>query len=103
MEDAQALVRLIPRLRRYARALTGSSTAADDLVQDTLERACSRLHLVRPETDTLAWLFTMMHDAHERRANQVAPSNPPQAQSVQAAEAPPQEERLPPRELKAVK
>ena len=30
----------IPRLRRYARLLAGSRERADDLVQDTLERAC---------------------------------------------------------------
>ena len=33
----------VPRLRRYARALTGERAAADDLVQDTLERAWGRL------------------------------------------------------------
>jgi RNA polymerase sigma-70 factor (ECF subfamily) len=38
----------IPRLRRYARALTGDRSAADDLVQDTLERALSRVPPVAP-------------------------------------------------------
>jgi RNA polymerase sigma-70 factor (ECF subfamily) len=52
----------IPRLRRYARALTGDRAAADDLVQDTLERALSRLHLWRRGTDLRAWLFTIMHN-----------------------------------------
>ena len=37
--DPRALVPHIPSLRRYARALTGDAWAADDLVQDTLERA----------------------------------------------------------------
>ena len=37
------MVAQIPSLRRYARALTGDTWAADDLVQDTLERACSKL------------------------------------------------------------
>jgi len=53
---------LIPRLRRYARALTGERTPADDLVQDTLERAWTKLHLLRPESDLRAWLFTIMHN-----------------------------------------
>ena len=55
---------LIPRLRRYARALTGERNAADDLVQDTLERAWTKLHLWRPGSDLRAWLFTIMHNVH---------------------------------------
>jgi len=35
----------IPSLRRYARALTGDAWTADDLVQDTPERACSKWRL----------------------------------------------------------
>jgi RNA polymerase sigma-70 factor (ECF subfamily) len=54
----------IPRLRRYARALTGDRSAADDLVQDTLERALSRFHLWRPGSDLRAWLFTIMHNVY---------------------------------------
>ena len=52
----------IPRLRRYARALTRERAAADDLVQDTLERACNKLHLWRRGSDLRAWLFTIMHN-----------------------------------------
>jgi RNA polymerase sigma-70 factor, ECF subfamily len=55
---------LIPRLRRYARALTGDRGTADDLVQDTLERAWSKLHLWRHGSDLRAWLFTIMHNVH---------------------------------------
>ena len=55
---------LIPRLRRYARALTGERSAADDLVQDTLERAWTKLHLWRAGSDLRAWLFTVMHNVH---------------------------------------
>lgn len=54
----------IPRLRRYARALTGERTAADDLVQDTLERAWAKLRLWRPGSDLRAWLFTVMHNVY---------------------------------------
>ncbi|CAN7290523.1 sigma-70 family RNA polymerase sigma factor [Polaromonas sp. LjRoot131] len=52
----------IPSLRRYARALTGDAWAADDLVQDTLERACSRWRLWLAGSDLRAWLFTLMHN-----------------------------------------
>jgi RNA polymerase sigma-70 factor (ECF subfamily) len=54
----------VPRLRRYARALTGDRNAADDLVQDTLERALSRFHLWREGSDLRAWLFTIMHNIY---------------------------------------
>jgi RNA polymerase sigma-70 factor (ECF subfamily) len=52
----------IPRLRRYARALTRNAERADDLVQDTLVRAISKSHLWQPGTDLRAWLFTIMHN-----------------------------------------
>jgi RNA polymerase sigma-70 factor, ECF subfamily len=55
---------LIPRLRRYARALTGERGAADDLVQDTLERAWIKRHLWRRGSDLRAWLFTVMHNVY---------------------------------------
>lgn len=56
------LVQHIPRLRRYARALTGDHARADDLVQDTLERALNKLSLWRHGSDLRAWLFTIMHN-----------------------------------------
>ncbi|RFO97295.1 RNA polymerase subunit sigma-24 [Rhodoferax lacus] len=58
----QSIVDHIPGLRRYARALTGDTWGADDLVQDTLERACSRWRLWLAGTDLRAWLFTLMHN-----------------------------------------
>jgi len=64
MNEAERLVELIPRLRRYARALVGDRASADDLVQDTLERAWAKLHLYRSGTDLRAWLFTVMHNVH---------------------------------------
>jgi len=52
----------IPHLRRYARALTGDVTRADDLVQDTLERAWIKFHLWQPALELRPWLFTIMHN-----------------------------------------
>lgn len=56
------IVACIPALRRYARALTGDAWAADDLVQDTLERACAKWSLWRSGSDLRAWLFAIMHN-----------------------------------------
>jgi RNA polymerase sigma-70 factor, ECF subfamily len=59
---AADLEAVVPRLRRYARALTGNREAADDLTQDTLERAWTKRALWLPGTDLRAWLFTVMHN-----------------------------------------
>ena len=69
MSDRNSLIaQQIPRLRRYARALTGERSAADDLVQDTLERALSRFHLWRRGSDLRAWMFTIMHNIYVNQA-----------------------------------
>lgn len=60
--DSHPIEQHIPRLRRYARALVGDRYAADDLVQDTLERAWNKLHLWREGSDMRAWLFAIMHN-----------------------------------------
>jgi RNA polymerase sigma-70 factor, ECF subfamily len=54
----------IPRLRRYARALTRDGNRADDLVQDTLVRGLAKADLWQPGTDIRAWLFTIMHNQY---------------------------------------
>jgi len=60
--DSSAILAELPRLRRYARALLGDRAAADDLVQDTLERAWLRLTQWRAGSDLRAWLFSIMHN-----------------------------------------
>jgi RNA polymerase sigma-70 factor, ECF subfamily len=52
----------IPRLRRYARALTRNRDRADDLVQDTLSRALVKEQFWQSGTNLRAWLFTIMHN-----------------------------------------
>ena len=59
---AALLEPLIPALRRYAFALTRDRTAADDLVQDTLERAISRWVLRAGDAELRAWLFAILHN-----------------------------------------
>jgi RNA polymerase sigma-70 factor (ECF subfamily) len=57
----------IPALRRYAFALLRDRDRADDLVQDTLERALSRWLLRRADGDVRAWLFTILRNLHVSR------------------------------------
>jgi len=65
MSDFARLLEVeIPRLRRYARALTRDVTRADDLVQSCLTRAVAKQHLWQPGTDLRAWLFTILHNQH---------------------------------------
>jgi RNA polymerase sigma-70 factor (ECF subfamily) len=63
----QRIEQEIPRLRRYARALTRDPSSADDLVQDCLTRALGKSHLWREGTDLRAWLFTILHNQHVNR------------------------------------
>jgi RNA polymerase sigma factor (sigma-70 family) len=72
------IIEQLPGLRRYARALTGNAWEADDLVQDTLERACAKWALWQAGTNLRAWLFTVMHNLYlnqQRSANAVHESD----------------------------
>lgn len=54
----------IPGLRRFARGLVGDFALADDLVQDCLERALSRLGQWQEGTNIRAWLCTILRNIH---------------------------------------
>lgn len=63
MDDRRrSILAEIPRLRRYARALLRDRDAADDLVQDTLERALGHMDNWRTGDNPRRWLFTIMHN-----------------------------------------
>jgi RNA polymerase sigma-70 factor (ECF subfamily) len=51
------MIALLPRLRRFAIALTGSIADGDDLVQDTVERALKGLHMWEKGTRLDSWMF----------------------------------------------
>lgn len=53
---------VIPALRRYARTLVRNRAAADDLVQDCLERAVGRWHQRRDDSNPRPWLFAILHN-----------------------------------------
>lgn len=88
--ESEALVALIPRLRRYARALAGDRSRADDLVQDTLERAIVKRALWRSGTDLRAWVFTIMHNVFinqtRRAARDALPVDPATLAEIDAAD-----------------
>lgn len=56
------LVSIIPALRAYARSLTGRGARADDLVQDSLERALRHRRQFVPGSSLRAWVFRIMRN-----------------------------------------
>jgi RNA polymerase sigma-70 factor (ECF subfamily) len=72
---------LLPRLRRFARALTGHPADADDIVQIAIERALRRLDQFEEGTRLDAWLYSIVRNAwidetraRGRRAKVLAPA-----------------------------
>jgi RNA polymerase sigma-70 factor, ECF subfamily len=65
----QALIALIPRLRRFARVLTGNLADADDVVQACLEKAMLNLDQWQPGTRLDSWVFRIArnHWVDDRR------------------------------------
>ncbi len=61
-ETIDFMVAEIPALQRYGQALAGTRASAEDLVQDTLERAIHKFHLYQQGTNLRLWLFTIMRN-----------------------------------------
>jgi RNA polymerase sigma-70 factor (ECF subfamily) len=59
----EELVTLLPRLRRFARALAGNSHDADDLVQTAVERALAHAAQRRPDAQLAGWMFGILRNA----------------------------------------
>lgn len=72
--NSERILAHVPGLRRYARLLTGDAHRADDLVQDTLLRACTKWALWRPASDLRAWLFTIMHNVFINQLRAMPPA-----------------------------
>ncbi|WP_144630953.1 RNA polymerase sigma factor [Bordetella genomosp. 13] len=92
-EDEAQIVACIPSLRRYARGLTADRQQADDLVQDTLERAWARFSRWQRRGELRAWMFGIMHNhfidslrAQRRQAEYGAEAEVPEI-PVRAAQA----------------
>ena len=76
----------IPRLRRYARSLAYDPGVADDLTQQTLERALSHWRQFDPRRDMGVWLLSIAHNAHLdtlRRESRMTVTDPEDLQRVQ--------------------
>lgn len=57
------LLDTLPRLRRYVRTLVFDAAGADDLAQNTLERALANWHQFDPRRDLLVWVLAIAHNA----------------------------------------
>ena len=74
----------LPRLRRFALSLTGNAADADDLVQDTVERALRNLHKWQPDTKLESWMFRIAQNLwiDNLRARKVRAADPLEADDV---------------------
>ena len=69
------VVNHVGRLRRYARSLCRDQNEADDIVQETLERALRGIEQFRQDGDLRVWLFGILHNVFISRTRAVARSN----------------------------
>jgi RNA polymerase sigma-70 factor, ECF subfamily len=82
------LLDAIPRLRRYARSLLFDTAHADDLTQQTLERALSHWQQFDPQREMGVWLLSIAHNAHMdtlRRESRMTVTDPQALQQAQDA------------------
>lgn len=78
----------MPRLRRYARSLAFDPSLADDLTQQTLERALSRWQQFDSGRDMAVWLLSIAHNAHMdglRRDARMSATDPADIERTQDA------------------
>ncbi|GGB13655.1 RNA polymerase sigma factor [Allosediminivita pacifica] len=57
-------VQHLPALRAFALSLTRNGALADDMVQDTLVKAWTKIHTFEPGTNMRAWLFTILRNTY---------------------------------------
>lgn len=98
MDDQKWLIaREMPHLRRYATALLRDPDAADDLVQDTVERAIRKRHLWRRHGTMRSWLFRMLYNLFvngQRSARRAGIAVPVEDVEERLSERPAQEARV---------
>ncbi len=96
VDDQVQLLACIPHLRRYARALLADAHLADDLVQDTLERACWKLSFWQRRSGLRAWTFSIMHNlfVDRLRSDRLRAERPLDEAALDMLAAPAQHDRL---------
>ncbi len=81
----------VPRLRAFARSLSGNIDRADDLVQETLARAIAHIDSFRPGTNMTAWLFTILRNQfrseYRKRRHEVEDTDGSYADSLKSPPA----------------
>lgn len=60
--EEAVIIKLIPAMRAFARTFYYDVNDADDLVQETLTKAISKIHQFAPGTNMKSWLFTIMRN-----------------------------------------
>lgn len=65
------MVAIIPRLRRFALAMTRSEVEADDLVQATCERAIAKLEMWEPGTRLDSWMYRIAQNIYRNDLRQL--------------------------------
>jgi RNA polymerase sigma-70 factor, ECF subfamily len=95
-EIRDGLLAAIPSLRAFAISLCGNPDHADDLVQEALTRAITRIDLFEPGTKLQAWLFTILrnhfYSEHRKRGREVQDTEGTYAATL--ATLPDQEEKV---------
>ncbi|MBD3848379.1 sigma-70 family RNA polymerase sigma factor [Bosea sp. SSUT16] len=85
----QQMLTFEPQLRAYAMSLSRSADRSDDLVQETLMRAISKIHTFRPGTNLGAWLTTILRNCYlsdlRRRRHEVEDADGCYSESLRAA------------------
>jgi len=91
----EALVAALPKLRRFAYALTGTPHEADDLLQASVERALAKSDQYRPGTNFEGWLFRICRNLwiDEMRSRQTRKESAPFDEEVAPPAGAPDSER----------
>ncbi|MGN6463054.1 MAG: sigma-70 family RNA polymerase sigma factor [Pseudolabrys sp.] len=82
------MVALEPRLRAFARSISGNPDWADDLVQETMLRALTNINTFQPGTNLGAWLTTILRNCFlsdlRKRRNEVEDADGSYAEALRS-------------------
>jgi RNA polymerase sigma-70 factor (ECF subfamily) len=81
-QSESEIVALIPAMRAFARTFYRDRSDADDLVQETLMKGLSKIHLFTPGTSMKSWLFTIMRNTFYTRIKRERRETPGAANCV---------------------